>query len=66
MDKTREEKTELIRAMVNNDEYISMLHDEELDELLDAIKEPVASRFHIIYETIERIYKTVYKLINRE
>lgn len=57
--KTREDKLEAIRNVINNDSYTDMLSQEEVDELFETIKEQFEERYTPVRETIERIFKTI-------
>ena len=68
-DKTREEKIETIRSVVNSDDYMDMMTEEELDEVIASLQLPirriVKSIFERVRETIEKIPPEILKNMGR-
>ena len=57
--KTREEKIEIIRGAVNDDEYIKLLSDEQIDQLCEAAVKPIKDKVTDIYESVKNIIKSL-------
>lgn len=63
--KTREEKIEIIRSAVNDDEYIKLLSDEQIDELCEAAVKPIKDKVTDIYESVKNIIKSLIENASR-
>ena len=57
--KTREEKIEIIRGAVNDDYYIKLLSDEQIDELCEVSIAPVKDKVAVIYEGVRNIVESI-------
>ena len=63
--KTREEKIEIIRGAVNDDYYIKLLSDEQIDELCEASVKPIKDKVTDIYKSVKNIIKSLIENTNR-
>lgn len=63
--KTREEKIEIIRGVVNSDDYIELLSDEQIDELCEAAVKPIKDKVTDIYESVKNIVKSLIENASR-
>ena len=63
--KTREEKIEIIRGAVNDDYYIKLLSDEQIDELCEVSIAPIKDKATAIYERFKNIIESIIENSNR-
>ena len=69
MDKSREEKIQIIRVLVNDDSYMDVMTEEDIDDMIQVIQSPVRRIFNNVYkrvkEIMEQIPEEVLKQVGR-
>ena len=68
-DRTKEEKVQIIRALVNDDSYMKMVTDEDIDDMIQVIQSPVrrmvATAYKRMKEIVGQIPEEVLKQLGR-
>ena len=58
---TREKKIEIIRNVMNNNDYIELLSNEQIDELYEISTAPIKEKVTAIYERVKNLVETIIK-----
>ena len=68
-DKTKEEKIQIIRALVNDEYYMGAMTEEDIDDMMKVVQSPVRRIFNNVYkrvkEIVEQISEEVLKQVGR-
>ena len=58
---TREKKIKIIRNAMNNDDYIELLSNEQIDELYEISTAPIKEKVTTIYVRVKNFVETIIK-----
>ena len=68
-DRTKEEKIQIIRALVNDEYYMGSMTEEDIDDMMKVVQSPVRRIFNNVYkrvkEIVEQISEEVLKQVGR-
>lgn len=66
MDKSREEKIQIIRALVNNDSYMDFMTEDDIDDMIQVAQSPVRRMFNNVYKRVKEIMEQIHEEVLKQ
>lgn len=57
--RTKEEKIQIIRALVNSDSYMDVMTEDDIDDMIQVAQSPVRRIFNNVYKRVKEIMEQI-------